>query len=160
MQQADLAIDDQARTACIQVIAATTPAVFHLMAGAILAQIIFEATRLQPRDQILVHFRHTLHGQLIAVDDQRIGAGSRDQITIFQRRTFIIKRVIHFRTWIDADNGGGTALDDGGGHIMAVQILRHIMPTIAGAQHQRLLAAPGRAAGEAVRMDHIALEGI
>ena len=93
------------------------------------------------------------------MDDQRIGPGSRDQITIFERRAFIIKRVIHLRTWIDADNGGGTALDDGGGNIMAVQILRHIMPAIAGAQHQRLLAAPGRAAGEAVGMDDVAGKG-
>ena len=129
------------------------------MAGAIFAQIIFEATRLQPRNQILVHFRHALHGQLIAMDDQRIGPGSRDQITIFERWAFIIKRVIHLRTWIYADNGGGTALDDGGGNIMAVQILRHIMPAIAGAQHQRLLAAPSGTAGEAVGMNHIAGKG-
>ena len=160
MQQADLALDDQARTARIQVIAATAPAIFHLMAGVIFAEIIFEAARLQTRDQILVHFRHALHGHLIAANDQRRRAGSRDQITIFQRRAFIIKRVIHLRTWIYADHGSGTALDDGGGHIMAVQILRHIMPAIAGAEHQRPFAAPGGAAGEAVGMDHITLEGI
>ena len=41
---------------------------------------------------------------------------------------------------------------------MAVQVLRHVVAAIAGAEHQRLLAAPGGAVTKAVRVHDVAGE--
>src|SRR4028118_1480135 len=60
--------------------------------------------------------------------------------------------------WGGACEVGGAALDHAGRDAVAVQVLRHVMPAVAGAQHQGPLAAPGGAAGEAVGGHHLAAE--
>ena len=95
---------------------------------------------------------------LIAADHQWIGRGGTDQIAIFQRRAFLIQRVIHLGAGLDADDRCGTALNDRRVHAMAVQILRDIVAAVAGAQNQRFLATPGCATFKPVRVKHVAGE--
>ena len=45
LEQPDFSADDQSRATDVQVVTAAAPAIFHLMAGLVLAQIVFETAR-------------------------------------------------------------------------------------------------------------------
>ena len=141
MQQADIAADDQIRTADIEVVAAAALHVFHLESGLALPEIQPEAARLQPRQQVGIDLFHLGGGELVRPAQHGEGEGRREQVTVVQRRPLVIQRIDLLRLR-QADDVARVALDHGHVGTAGLQVLGDVMGTVAGADDQRPLALP------------------
>ena len=85
----DLAVDDQLRTARVDIVAAAGAVVLHQEAAAVLAEVHREARFGQPVQQILVHLGDALRELLVELGEQRERKRVGDEVRIFHRRAVL-----------------------------------------------------------------------
>ena len=95
---------------------------------------------------------------LVGLDDQRRRRGRDDQVAILERPALIPDRLVEPGARVDRHDGRGASLDERRVHAMAVQVERDVVGAAAGAEDERVLPLPGRAAVEAFGMDDLPLE--
>src|SRR6516162_259256 len=110
--QGDLAFCDQIGAAYIKIITAAAGKIFELPARAIFSEIEPEAFALEPIEQILVQLLCLLCEQDMTSFCNRKRDGSRDEVAVLQRRTFIIERVGQLRAWLNIDDQSRATLNE------------------------------------------------
>ena len=141
LQQLDCAGHDQLGAADVEIVAAAAAQIHHLEAGLVLAVVQAEAAFFQSFEQRLVDFAAARGRHLIRALQHRIRKRRRQQVAIVERDAFGIDRVDALRLF-QADHISLTALDDGDVRAVRLQLLRDVVTAGAGAEHQRLAAAP------------------
>src|SRR5262249_32934627 len=101
-----------------------------------------EADALQPGQEITVQILRPLGEEDMAFPGHRKRDGHRDEVAILQGRTFAVERVRQLRARLDVDDQGRAALDERDLRTTRMQVLRDIVPAVAGADNEDALSGP------------------
>ena len=146
------------RAAGVEVVSAAAALVHDLPAGAVLPEGQAEAAPLQAVQQLLVRLAVLRRHELVRPAVDREGEGGGEQVLVLEGDVLVVERVGRLRL-LQADDEGRAALDQR--HFRRAgdgEVLRHVVPRGAGAEHQRALALPVEPAAVAAGMPHRAAE--
>ena len=160
VHEPDAPLRDELRAADVDVVAAALAQVLHVEPGLVGTEVQLEAHGGQPVQQLLIELAGLGRQPLVGITQHRVRDGGRDQVDVLDR-ALGVQPVDQGAARDQADHAGRVALHDRhAGRAVAVQVLGDIVAAVPRADHDGMLAAIARAAGELAGVHDLAREPV